>query len=116
MINFLYVLEVLQYFFISCVHEYMWFTIIGMLRQVWCVLLQHQSAFDTMPKKGKKKAKVVEEESDLEFMPRVEIIYEDTKSITRVELEFKWGRYIIFSRIIRFQTWALNIYTCLETY
>ena len=53
----------------------MWFTIIGMLRMVWCVLLQSHYASDTMPKKGKKKSKVAEEESDLEFMHRVEIIY-----------------------------------------
>ena len=44
-----------------------------------------------MPKKGKKKAKVVEEESDLEVMPRVEIIYEDTKSVIGAKPEFKWG-------------------------
>ena len=68
-----------NFYSISCVHEYVWFTIIGMLRHVWCVLLQPQSASDTMTKKGKKKAKVPEEESDIEVMPRVEIIYEDTK-------------------------------------
>ena len=44
-----------------------------------------------MPKKGKKKAKVAEEESDVEIMPRVEIIYEDTKFVTGAEPEFKWG-------------------------
>ena len=37
-----------------------------------------------MPNKGKKKAKVVEEDSDLEIMPRVEIIYEDTKYRTDI--------------------------------
>ena len=45
-----------------------------------------------MPKKGKKKAKVVEEDSDVEIMLRIEIIYEDTKSVTGAELEFKWGK------------------------
>ena len=45
-----------------------------------------------MPKKGKKKAKVVEEESDLEIMTRVEIIYEDTKSVIGAEPEVKWGK------------------------
>ena len=45
-----------------------------------------------MPKKGKKKDKVAEEESDLEVMPRVEIVYEDTKSVTEADLEFKWGQ------------------------
>ena len=92
MINFLYVLQILQYLFISCVHEYMWFTIIGMLRQVWYVFLQPKSASNTMPKKGKKKAKVAKEELDLEVMPRVEIIYEDTKLGTEAEPKFKWGK------------------------
>ena len=54
------------------------------------VFVQPQSTSNAMPKKGKKKAKVVEEESDLEIMPRVEIIYEDTKSVSRAETEFKW--------------------------
>ena len=44
-----------------------------------------------MPKKGKKKNKFVKEELDLEVMPRVEIIYEDTKSVIKVEPKFKWG-------------------------
>ena len=38
-----------------------------------------------MPKKGKTKAKVAEEDSDLE------IIYKDTKSITGADPKFKWG-------------------------
>ena len=54
--------------------------------------VQPQSTFDTMPKKGKKKAKVVEEESDLEIMPRTEIIYEDTKSVIGAKPKFKWGK------------------------
>ena len=56
------------------------------------VSIQPQFAFDTMPKKGKKKAKFVKEESDLEIMPMVEIIYEDTKSVTEVESKIKWGQ------------------------
>ena len=49
-----------------------------------------------MTKKGKKKSKIVEYDSDTEMaevapMTRVEIIYEDTKAITIVEPEFKWG-------------------------
>ena len=44
-----------------------------------------------MPKKGKKKSKVVEENSDLEIVPRVEIVYEDTRSMTGIEPKFKWG-------------------------
>ena len=45
-----------------------------------------------MPKKGKKKAKVVEEDLDLEIVPRVEIVSEDTRSMTGIEPEFKWGK------------------------
>ena len=50
-----------------------------------------------MMKKGKKKPKIVEYDSDIEFAEqspatRTEIVYEDTKEITRSELEFKWGR------------------------
>ena len=45
-----------------------------------------------MPKKGKKKSQVTEEDSYLEVMPKVEVIYEDTKAITGAELEFKWGQ------------------------
>ena len=56
----------------------------------WCVFVQPQSASDTMPKKGKKKTKVVEKDSDLEIMPRAKIIYEDTKSVTDAEPSFKW--------------------------
>ena len=47
-----------------------------------------------MPKKGKKKSKVEDDVSDVEITPtlRVEIIYEDTKSATGAEPEFKWGQ------------------------
>ena len=39
-----------------------------------------------MPKKGgKKKAKVHEEESYVEVLPRIEIIYEDMKVVTGAE-------------------------------
>ena len=45
-----------------------------------------------MPKKGgKKKAKVHEEDLDVEVLPKMEIIYQDTNAITWNELEFKWG-------------------------
>ena len=47
---------------------------------------------DTMPNKGNKKAKVAEEDLDFEIMPRVEVIYEDTRSVTGAEMEFKWGK------------------------
>ena len=47
-----------------------------------------------MTTKGKKKAKIVEYDSDTEgsHTQRVELIYEDTKSVTGAELEFKWGQ------------------------
>ena len=49
-----------------------------------------------MTKKGKKKPKIVGDDSNLEMaeivpVKRVEIIYEDTKAITRAEPDFKWG-------------------------
>ena len=47
-----------------------------------------------MTKKGKKKAKIVAYESDVQISPtpRVEIIYEYTNSVAREEPEFKWGQ------------------------
>ena len=48
-------------------------------------ILQPQSSYNTMPKKGKKKDKVTGEDSDMEMLPRMEIIYEDMKAITGVE-------------------------------
>ena len=46
-----------------------------------------------MMKKGKKKARTGEYESDAKISPisSVKIIYEDTKEVTGVEPEFKWG-------------------------
>ena len=46
-----------------------------------------------MPNKRKnKKAKITEDDSNVEVMPRTEIIYEDTKAVTGAEQEFKWGQ------------------------
>ena len=48
-----------------------------------------------MPKKGKKKSNITDDESDAEITltgPRVDIIYEDTKYVTRTKPEFKWGQ------------------------
>ena len=56
------------------------------------IMPQPQSSLDTMPKKGKKKSKASEEESDFEIMPRIEIIYDDTKEVTEAEQNFKWGQ------------------------
>ena len=54
---------------------------------------------DSMTKKGKKRARIIEYDSDAEVakvapVPRVDIIYEDTKAINGAEPEFKWGRFI----------------------
>ena len=54
-------------------------------------VLQPQSSYHTMPKKGKKKAKVTGEDPDVEILPRMEIIYEETKAVTGADQEFKWG-------------------------
>ena len=55
------------------------------------ILLQAQSVSETMPKKRKKKDKDVDDESDVEIMPRVEIVYEDTKYVIGAKFEYKWG-------------------------
>ena len=49
-----------------------------------------------MMKKGRKKTKIIECDSDTEIVEvsrvvRTEIVYEDTKAIIGAELEFKWG-------------------------
>ena len=51
---------------------------------------------EIMMKKGRKKPKVVEDDSDVEVVEvllevKTEIVYEDTKEITGAELELKWG-------------------------
>ena len=47
-----------------------------------------------MTKRGKKKSNIVDYDSNVEVapIPRVEIIYEDTKAITRAEPKFRWGQ------------------------
>ena len=44
-----------------------------------------------MPRKGKKKMKAEEEDPEIEIIMRVEVIYEDTKSVTGIEPDYKWG-------------------------
>ena len=44
-----------------------------------------------MSKRQKKKAHVAEVELEVEFITKVEYIYEDTKATTRVEPDYKWG-------------------------
>ena len=57
------------------------------------MIMSHpQSLHKTMLKKGKKKDRATEEQSYLEILPRMEIIYEDTKVVTKVEPEFEWGQ------------------------
>ena len=51
-----------------------------------------------MSQKEKKKAQVAEEKREVEIITRIEVIYEDTKSIIGVELKYKWGEvYIMIS-------------------
>ena len=52
---------------------------------------------ETMPKKGRKKLKIVESDSDTDIVEvspavKVEIVYEDTKEIIGAEPELKWGQ------------------------
>ena len=44
-----------------------------------------------MPRKKKKKGQTTDEEPEEEIITRVEVIYEDTKAITRIDFEYKWG-------------------------
>ena len=39
----------------------------------------------------KKKAQAIEEDPNVEIITRVEVIYEDTKAITGIHPEYKWG-------------------------
>ena len=60
------------------------------------VFFQSTLALDNMTKRGKNKSKIEDYDSDAEVteiasIPRVEIIYEDTKEITGANPEFKWG-------------------------
>ena len=59
------------------------------------MLLQLTPSYDSMKKKGKKKAKIVDYDSDEEVAeappPRIEIVYEDTKAVTGAKPEFKSG-------------------------
>ena len=56
--------------------------------------LQSTRTPDNMMKKGKKKSRTGEYESDAEISPvsRIEIIYKDTKVVTGAKPEFKWGQ------------------------
>ena len=44
-----------------------------------------------MSRKQKNKFQASEEEPKVEVITRVEVIYEDTKSIIGVDPEYKWG-------------------------
>ena len=56
------------------------------------IVSQPHSLDNTMPKKGKKKSKATKEDSDLEVMPKIELIYEYTKVVIGGEPEFKRGQ------------------------
>ena len=58
--------------------------------------MQVQFATEIITKKGRKKIKIVESDSDTEVVEvllavKTEIVYEDTKVITGAEPELKWG-------------------------
>ena len=44
-----------------------------------------------MRQKGKKKVQAMEDDPEVEVITWVEIIYEDTKYFTSIDLEFIWG-------------------------
>ena len=45
-----------------------------------------------MDQKGNTKVQAMEEDPKVEVITRVEIIYEDTKAVTRSEPEYRWGK------------------------
>ena len=45
-----------------------------------------------MPRKGKKKARDVEDDPEVEIIKKLEIIYEDTKPVSGSDPEFRWGQ------------------------
>ena len=45
-----------------------------------------------MPQKHKKKVQATNKEPKIAIITRVEVIYEDTKVVTGVETEYKWGK------------------------
>ena len=68
--------------------------IVWVLRQFFLQVLFTAKA---MPKKGRKKLKIDESDSDKEIAEfsaviRVEIVYEDTNGVTGVKPELKWGQ------------------------
>ena len=70
-----------------------------------------------MPLKQKNKSQAAEEEPKVEIVTKVEVIYEDTKSITEVEPEYKWGevyRMISNLSIPKFGFKDMSIYAIIE--
>ena len=60
------------------------------------IMTKKQLTTEIMTKKARKKPKVVEDDSNAEFLEvssavKTEIVYEDTKVITREKLKLKWG-------------------------
>ena len=55
------------------------------LRPFLVCLLQFLPSYNNMPKKGKKKAQATGDDPDVDIVSKIEMIYEDTKSITGVE-------------------------------
>ena len=55
-------------------------------------VLQPPYSYNIMLKKGKKKSQAIGDDPDVDIVSKMEIIYEDTKSLIGVEPEFKWGK------------------------
>ena len=44
-------------------------------------MLQPQYSYNTMPKKGEKRAQAIGDDPNVELLPKMEIIYKDMKSV-----------------------------------
>ena len=80
--------------------------------------LQSTLVPDSMTKKGKKKAKIIDYDLDIEITEvvptlRIEIIYQETKAVTGAEPEFKWGHihhWLIEKKVLEARLEDLALY------
>ena len=87
---YLEILTVASHFNISCWYKCLLFDHTDAKLFLAVVMLQLSPSHHNMPKKGgKNKVKAIEEDSDLEVFPIMEILYEDMKTIIGAEEEFK---------------------------